>query len=656
MTFAHSNILWLMLVVVPATALFLTWAWRTRQALMKQFVQSRLLAQLTVGVSPLRQKWRHSLTLLAVALLFLALAGPRYGFAWEEARQRGLDIVVAIDTSRSMLASDLPPSRLARAKLETLDLLKLAKNDRLGLVAFAGTSFLQCPLTLDEDAFRQSVQALDVGIIPQGGTTLSDAIKTALTAFKDEKENHKILVIFTDGEDHDEDAVKAAREAAQAGLKIFTIGVGTAEGDLLRFNDEKGASTFVKDDQGNVVKSRLNERLLQEIATAANGFYLPLRGTKTVATLYEQGLAPLPKSESDAKLLKRYHERYAWPLGFAILALVIELFIPDRRKMSVTAAEISAATHPNLKGLLALGLMLGCGLFDARASSASAKRAFESGRYGEAAAEFEKLANERKDDPRLRFNAGTAAIAAGDMEKAAGHLAASLSSPDLELQQRSYYNLGNALFQSGERQQDPQQKMTAWQDAVARFESALKLNPSDADAKHNLDFVRQQLEELKKQSQQKPSDKNDKNDKNDQDKKDEDQKSEGQKEKDQQKQGENKDQKSKDPQKDQDSKQGNDSKNNEKKEESKDQKKEQNKDQSGNANKEEQKPDAAQQAGGEKEGAEGKEGTQQAAAKMGQMTQEQAAKILDSQKSEEKALMFIPPKGSKQRARIFKDW
>src|ERR1044071_5064203 len=193
MRFANPQMLWLLPVTVPLLVWFLCWAWRRKQALIAQFVQSRLLPQLMVGVSPARQKFRLSLVFLAVAAVLLALARPQWGFDWEEARQRGLDIVVAIDTSRSMLAEDVRPNRLARARLAALALIKLANNNRLALAPFAGAAFLQCPLTLDDQAFRQSVEALDVGIIPVGGTALTEAIETALTAFK-EADNFKTLV------------------------------------------------------------------------------------------------------------------------------------------------------------------------------------------------------------------------------------------------------------------------------------------------------------------------------------------------------------------------------------------------------------------------------------------------------------------------------
>ncbi len=220
MTFASPTILWLLLAIPPALLAFFWWSARKRQRLAAQFIQARLLPVLTVGISAARQKIRLGCLVLAVVCLILALARPQWGFHWEEIKQRGLDIVVAIDTSKSMLARDIAPNRLERAKLAALELMQRAKSDRLGLVAFAGSAFLQCPLTVDDSAFRQSVEALDVNVIPQGGTALADAIETAQTAFK-EGDNYKVLVLLTDGEDHDSGALEAAEKAAKEGVRIL---------------------------------------------------------------------------------------------------------------------------------------------------------------------------------------------------------------------------------------------------------------------------------------------------------------------------------------------------------------------------------------------------------------------------------------------------
>src|ERR1043165_5673155 len=230
MTFAYPKLLWLLAAIPPALLLFFWWSGRARRKLMEQFIQARLLPDLLAGVSDARRRWRAALLIAGVICLLVALARPQWGYDLEGVTQRGLDIVVAIDTSKSMLADDIAPNRLARAKLAALDLMQQAKSDRLGLVAFAGAAFLQCPLTIDDGAFRQSVDTLDVNIIPQGGTALADAIETALTAFK-EGENYQALLLFTDGEDQDSGALAAAKKAAEAGMRIFTIGIGSTDGD-----------------------------------------------------------------------------------------------------------------------------------------------------------------------------------------------------------------------------------------------------------------------------------------------------------------------------------------------------------------------------------------------------------------------------------------
>jgi Ca-activated chloride channel family protein len=500
MRFEHPQILWLLLVIPPVLLLFFWWASRQRQKLLEQFIQTRLLSTLTVGISPTRQKIRFGCLVFAVALLVITLARPQRGFDLEEVEQRGLDIVVAVDTSKSMLATDIAPNRLARAKLAALELMQKAGTDRMGLVAFAGDAFLECPLTIDNTAFQQCVQALDVNSIPQGGTAIAAAIKTALTAFK-EGNHHKVLVLFTDGEDNDTGALEAAQDAAKAGLKIFTIGIGTAAGDLLRVTDANGNSDYVRDEQGNVVKSHLNEALLQQIAGATGGFYLPLRGANTIDTLYERGLAPLPKSEGKERLVRRYHEQFHWPLAAAILLLLAELFLPERRsltrhepdgglKRAVPEAGVPIATLVALLGLAVCG--------NAAASPSSALREYKSGYYTNALQEFERLAQANTNDLRLIFNAGTAAYRATNFDAALNDFQTATLSPDLKLQQQAHYNLGNTLYRLGELKFEPDTEglnalEESWQRAVKSYEHAAELNTNDTDVAYNLAFVKKQI-------------------------------------------------------------------------------------------------------------------------------------------------------------------
>lgn len=651
MNFAYGHILWLLLVIPPLLLLFFWWAGRERQRLMTQFIQARLLPGLISGMSLTRQKVRFGLLIAAMTLLLVALARPQWGFTWEESKQKGLDIVVAIDTSKSMLAEDIAPNRLTRAKLAALDLMQQAKSDRLGLVAFAGGAFLQCPLTIDDNAFRQSVESLDVNIIPQGGTAVAEAITTALTAFK-EGDNYKVLVLFTDGEDNDENAVSAAEAAAKEGMKIFTIGIGTAEGELLRVKDAKGRTDYIRDAEGNVVKSRLNEGLLQQIAGATEGgFYLPLRGAKAIDTLYEKGLAPLPKSEGQEKLVKRFHERYHWPLAAAVLLLLVEILLPERR--SPTRREKSknpqlaetVFSAPTVAATLALILLP----ILATASPSSALREYNAGKFDRALKEYQRSLEKTKDDPRLHFNAGAAAYRDGKLDEAAKHFGQAATAPDLKLQEQAYYNLGNTLYRAGESLPDPKKQIETWEGAVKQFESAMKLNTNSADAKFNHEFVKQRLEELKQQQQQNKDNKDNKDQKQDQPKDDQkmqqDQKQD-QKQQDQQKQDsekpDKKDQQSQDQAK-KDQKQKEDKQQSEKKsQEPKDQQKK------------EQQP--AKSAGDQKKPDDKEPGEPSEPIQAHAMTPQEAKQLLDAQKGDEQVLQFQPQGEPKKRERLLKDW
>jgi Ca-activated chloride channel homolog len=341
--FEEVRMLWLMAATLPVLGLFLYWSWLRKQVLIAAFVKSRLLASLTVGVSWRKQIVRSGLLAMATALLFVALARPQWGFSWQEATQRGLDIVVAVDTSKSMLAADLAPSRLERARLAALDLMELAGQDRLGLVAFAGSAFLQCPLTLDNQAFQQSVEILNPEVIPQGGTSLVGAIEIGLSAFDEENDNYKVIMILTDGEDHDQGAVRAATDAVEQGCRVFTVGLGSADGELIQVTDESGRRSFLKDASGNTVKSRLNEGLLREIAQAGKGAYILMRDADTLSTLYKNHLEPLPKGELSSRLVRQYTERFQWPLGLVILVLLGEVFISDQKRIPRTHQDSGEA-------------------------------------------------------------------------------------------------------------------------------------------------------------------------------------------------------------------------------------------------------------------------------------------------------------------------
>lgn len=680
MNFAHPGLLLLAAGSAPLLALFFFWSWRTRRRLIREFVPPRLQSTLTLGLSPKRAAGRAALLVLALATLLVALARPRFGAGAVEVKQRGLDIVVAIDTSRSMLAEDAGPgiSRLQRARLATLDLAHLAKRDRLGLVAFAGTAFLQCPLTIDDAAFQQSVDSLEPGIIPQGGTALGPAITTALAAFGSDQDNVRVLVLFTDGEDHESGAAEAARHAAERGLRVFTVGVGSTHGELIRIRDQDGNPTFLKDDQGNAVKSALNEDLLREVATLTGGFYLPLQGARAMQELYQRGLEPLPRADLASRVMDQFHERFQWPLGLALLLLVWETLLPERARtqgharavrLSHPALRNSGATTALLLATLGLGLILAT-TPRTLASTASAWRDYQQGNFDQAQQEYERLARSRPDDPRYRFNAGAAAYRAGNFTNAVQLFQGALASPDLKLQHDGFYNLGNAQFRLGESTSDPTLRQSSWENSIRSYDAALQLDPQDQRTRQNLDFVRQRLDQLKQQQQQQQQQNPSKDPQDKQDKQDQDQNQNQDQQQQQQNNDPNKDPQQsqdqssqpspdprKDPQNSNDQKQPDDQESKSEPSPSQDQDPKQepapsNPDPKGSKDpKDAPRPNASDP----KNQPEGDAAAQDAgeSSPPGQMTPKQALRLLDTARGEEK---MVPLDRRRARSRAFKDW
>ena len=506
-----------------AACLCLLWMWRRydarQHAALARFISPHLRTELTQSVSIGRRRWQRGLKLGAVALLFVALAGPLLGYTWEEISRRGNEIVFALDTSRSMSTPDMKPDRLTRAKLAIDDFTDGLDGDAVGLVAFAGDAFLVCPITLDYGAFHESLSAVDINTIPRGGTNMSSAIREAQAALRRRPGSDKILILVTDGEDLEGGALIAAKAAAREdGLKIYTIGVGTAQGDLIPLSTNR-IDGFVKDDSGSFVKSRLDETVLKAIAAATGGLYAPL-GTEGqgLETIYKAGLSPLLKHNLASRRQKVYIQRYQWPLAASLGLLLASLPIGSRRRSGergrsrVPASRIASGMAV-ISTVLLLLLPLGP-TGRARASASSAQAAYTRGDFVKAAEEYAAAAKHDPNKPSLAFNAGTAAYRAGQYPQATEAFQESIKrapagSPQrLADQEDAYYNLGNTLYRTGQKtaQNAPDQTRQNWTQAVKAYDTALQLRPDDADSKFNRDFVKRKIEELKKQQQNKPQD------------------------------------------------------------------------------------------------------------------------------------------------------
>jgi len=498
MNFGAPNWLWT-LAILPLLVLLYAQAERRSAIKLREFVSPRLLPQLAGNVDRVRRAIRFAFVLLALALAIGALAKPRWGYTYEDVKRRGLDLLFAVDTSRSMLSNDVAPNRLERVKLAAQDLITDLQGDRVGLIAFAGRAFLQAPLTIDYDAAVESINDLDTKTIPEGGTNIGQAIALATQTFGKSAMGNRALIIFTDGEELSGDAVNEAKKAADAGVKIFTIGVGTAQGSLIPV-EGKGEGGFVKDAKGQVVKSKLDENRLREIAQATGGMYLHLEsGPQTMRQLYTEGLSKLKTAEIDARLSSRPIERYEWPLAGAIVALIASLFINDRKRTKTPGRS------PVKREVLVAASLLFVAV--AEVNAVSGIDLYNKGQYEDAYAQFQKDLQHNinpADMPKMQFDAGVAAYKLRNYDKALEAFSQSLVDRSPGLQEKSRYNLGRTLEDRADLRKTNEDALKDLENSAQHYEQALKLDPQDKAAAERLEIVRKKIERLKKHPEQPP--------------------------------------------------------------------------------------------------------------------------------------------------------
>ncbi|GAB62458.1 MAG: VWA domain-containing protein [Candidatus Jettenia sp.] len=333
MKYGNLNYLYL-LPVIPLLIVGYIFVFRKKMKDLHTFANIELLQKVGLSLSQKKHWFRAALMTTGMLFLIFTLIEPKWGYHWEEVEKKGIDIVIAVDTSRSMLADDVKPNRLEVAKREIEDLLHVLGGDRIGLVAFAGSAFTYCPLTSDYGAFRLFLNDLNTHIIPRGGTALAEAIRKGLTTFERDSKNRKAIILITDGENHEDDPLKASEEAKRQGVVIYTVGVGKKEGSYIRIKNESGQETLLKDKQGQVVKSRLEEITLNKIALGTGGLYTPAYGTKWgLEKVYKESIAQIEESTYKTQRVKRYVNRYQIPLLIAIIVITVESFLMERRKV-----------------------------------------------------------------------------------------------------------------------------------------------------------------------------------------------------------------------------------------------------------------------------------------------------------------------------------
>ncbi|MFW2368746.1 MAG: VWA domain-containing protein [Desulforhopalus sp.] len=633
-------------------ALIFRFMGKKRRLALERFASQQLLGRLTRNVSTTRRRYKNILVLLGIMMCFIALARPQYGHKWVEVKRKGIDLLFALDTSKSMLAEDIKPYRLKRAKLAILDFVQQLEGDRVGLMPFAGSAYLMCPLTLDYEAFAQSLATVTTDIIPRGGTNIGAVIDKAVATLSNGA-NHKILIVLTDGENLEGDALKAAEEGSKQGLTIYTVGVGTSEGELIPLVKGSGKG-FVKDTQGNFVTSRLDETTLTAIAEKSSGLYVPL-GTsgEGLQTIYQEKLSLVPKEELAERRHKVPLERFEWPLAAALIFLTLDLLLGDRKKLHRRPFSLPGRNKvKQVTKMTGLAVFIGLGLGTGNdAYGSKGEEAFSRGDYLQASEYYSSRLENSPDDPQLNYNYGSAAHKNNMYDDAVNSFTKALKSDNVKLQEMAYYNRGNSHYAKGVEtlQGDPEATSRQWQQALDSLKAAIELNPQNNDAIHNHAVIKNRLEELKKQQENKKDQQQDQqNDQNQED-------------------GQQSDQ-SKDQQQGDDSRENGDQQQSEGEEP---QNKEQQTDQqSGQSAEEEnsqqvQQPEKAddEQAEGQiaenstpaEDGDEEKQAAEdEARQQLGKMTKEEAERLLNALKNEEGELNFVPSGGNDTDT--VKDW
>lgn len=501
--FARPEFLW-GLLALPPVVFWIALGVRRGRADLARFAGAGLADTLAPGYSWRKHLLKGTLKTLAFALLIVALAGPRFGTQLVKVEREGIDIVVALDTSLSMLAEDMLPNRLERAKQAIIDLIRGLQGDRVGIVVFAGDAYALCPLTVDYDAALMFTRTVDVDMVSEPGTALEKAIATSVALFDESDRADRAVIVVTDGENHEGDAVGEAQRAAEKNIRVFTIGIGNPAGELIPQRGPDGAVVgYKKDRKGETVLTRLDEETLQRVAEAGGGKYLPAtREGLELRVLYNE-ISGMDRKAIQGEFVERRIERFWVFLAAALLLLLIDALVSTRATgMRRRAARYLHTGVPAavLVCALAAAAPAAAGGVD-RGKVKSGNEYYRAGEYDKALTLYREALGDTTRIPEnsqgVFYNQGNAHYMMGDYAKAIDNYQRSYSA-DSTLTGEMLYNRANALMNSGKLGE-----------AIESYIQALQYIPDDADARHNLEVaLKMRQEQQQQQQQQQRSDQN----------------------------------------------------------------------------------------------------------------------------------------------------
>lgn len=522
--FANIEMLWLLIVVPVLIGAHIVVSLRKRKQI-QALGDPELIAALMPNRSQVRTHVKFGMMMLALTLLILAAARPQSGQREQTIQHEGIEVMVALDISNSMLAEDVAPNRLEKAKQMLIKMIDEMDDDRFGLVVFAGESFTQLPITCDYVSAKMYLSMLKPDLIRSQGTAIGSAIETAISGFGEidpKQQVGRAIILITDGENHEDDALQAAKHAHELGMRVFVIGIGKPEGAPIPI---AGTKNFRKDREGNVVVSRLNEDMCRQIASAGQGLYVRCDNTNTAMRALQSELKRLKTAEHESTLYTAYDEQYQSFVLMALLLLIIEYFIFNRKNKKMMRLNLFGHGRG-----IAAAILLALSILPSVAQSEAphirqGNKNYDAQQYDEAILEYQRALERNSESLPAQYNMGNTFVRLGQDSAAMDQYIRALEGIDEQAEGNRrevaslYHNIGNILY--AHQQYDK---------AVVAYRQALRKMPKDNETRYNLIKAQEKLKEQQQQQQ------NQQQNQNQQQQKQEQQKQQQQQEQEQQQQ------------------------------------------------------------------------------------------------------------------------
>lgn len=519
-----------LLALIPVLALIRFLTYRNQKKRLRKFGDPKLLRQLMPDVSRFRPSVKFWILQGALALLIVMLARPQLGTKISNEQRVGIETIIAMDISNSMLAEDIVPSRLQRSKMMVENLVDHFTNDKIGLIVFAGDAFVQLPITSDYVSAKMFLSSIDPSMMATQGTDIARAIDMATHSFTQEEGIGKAIIVITDGEDHEGGALEAAKAAKEAGMRVYVLGVGSPKGAPIPI---PGTGDYMKDNTGNTVMSALNEEMCRQVAQAGGGAYIHVENNSAAQDQLDNELDKLAKKETTSTVYSEFDEQFQAVAILALLFIILEICIFDRRNPLLKRLSLFGSKKKSAATVALLFIALTASAQTDRQYIREGNKQFRMGDYAKAEVSYRKAVEKNPKNPQAAYNLGNALMAQKKDSAAVQQFEQSARMETNPLRKSAAYHNMGVICQT--------HKM--YGDAIEAYKNSLRLNPNDDETRYNLvlcKHLKKKQDDKQKQNQQNKDDQNKKDDKKD------DQKDQKQDKKDDKQQEEQKPQMSKD--------------------------------------------------------------------------------------------------------------